>query len=337
MLFSELNLINISSRLFKGQVIDITKLHEEIAFDDEAIMIDFNNRLVTPLNVNRMISYCEFLMIDYLMGFIVTNAAITNTSYVLNEQNAIKYKLPDFMTCLTPINVLNCHIPNMHRLIEWFIYSCPKKNKHFARFVYYAIKNGHIDCFEYLCMNNHSWDICSLELLIHYDKFTSYSCLINNKCPYNGDLLYDVIKLNGFKEFHYAKLNGVKHDDHTLFHKMVVYDRDDWLKHYNRIKCFIMSDYLIIVAITNDSIGCLKFFHNIGVKIFKHEYVCRAAKSDPIKCLTYLHDQGCVINPEVYSYAISAFGVHCIKYIQSHDFSWINDTLYSYNIYDELI
>ena len=65
MLFAELNLINISSRLFKGQVIDITKLHEEIAFDDEAIMIDFNNRLVTPLNVNRMISYCEFLMIDY--------------------------------------------------------------------------------------------------------------------------------------------------------------------------------------------------------------------------------------------------------------------------------
>ena len=58
---------------------------------------NFNNRKVTPNNINKMIEICDYFMIDNTESFMINNSIPTDQKYMLDDVHKNKIILPDFM------------------------------------------------------------------------------------------------------------------------------------------------------------------------------------------------------------------------------------------------
>jgi len=83
MLLSNLNLINVESELYNtfienGDIVDEIILDDVVSND---IIVQFNERIIEPDNINEILTLCDFLMIENTLQFIV--------KYVLDERHNI--------------------------------------------------------------------------------------------------------------------------------------------------------------------------------------------------------------------------------------------------------
>ena len=93
-LLSEINLDGLTSDFAISLEGDDCEL--QIQFND-SIIDDFNNRKITPANLNDIIRLCDYLNIQNTQEFIIKKSLPTLTKYKLDEDNSNKIKLPNII------------------------------------------------------------------------------------------------------------------------------------------------------------------------------------------------------------------------------------------------
>jgi hypothetical protein len=74
-----------------GDIVDEIILDDVVSND---IIVQFNERIIEPDNINEILTLCDFLMIENTLQFIVKYATVTNIKYVLDERHKEHYELP---------------------------------------------------------------------------------------------------------------------------------------------------------------------------------------------------------------------------------------------------
>lgn len=152
MFISEINLNAINSE-FIGNIKEIDDgnfLNVEILpYFKQKNLDDFNNRKITPENINYILDLCCFLLIENILDFIVFNSTPTSVPYILNELHSKYFKLPDFM-CGKIINL------NEYILLNWIKYWHENNFtfNSYLQFEFYSKSNNYDECFKYLLDNN---------------------------------------------------------------------------------------------------------------------------------------------------------------------------------------
>lgn len=93
-MLSDINLTEIQST-FISQFEDPSDTPIPISFTP--ILDDFNNRHITPSNLNQILSFCDYLMIENTDKFVFKNLSLQLPDlYVLSEEHKEHYTLPAF-------------------------------------------------------------------------------------------------------------------------------------------------------------------------------------------------------------------------------------------------
>ena len=106
--FKSINFTNIESE-FYDSVTDESDIIEDfdIAYDiSPSLLDDFNNRVINPDNINSIIKFFDFLMVKNTLQFIIENAVLTISPYLLNKENMAHYTLPSYMIKLSCDNAV---------------------------------------------------------------------------------------------------------------------------------------------------------------------------------------------------------------------------------------
>ena len=100
-----LNLKNLNSLVVNNldatqNISDIYSLEIPIKLTIDEIE-QFNNKIITPKNFNKIIEICDYLMIENTESFILKNSTPTEELYILSENHIIngksKINIPEFM------------------------------------------------------------------------------------------------------------------------------------------------------------------------------------------------------------------------------------------------
>ena len=91
MLYSDLNLDGLHSGLIDNLEDDLNVLIPE-QFTEETIL-SFNKRCINGNNINELLSFCDFLMIDDTQTFMCSNME-PSWKYILNDYHNLHYELP---------------------------------------------------------------------------------------------------------------------------------------------------------------------------------------------------------------------------------------------------
>ena len=145
--FKSLNMSSLSSELLDS----LEDFDVEIPSKFNDLIVDFNNRMITPTNINDMIRFCDYLLLENTEEFIIKNSLPTLDSYDLDEDNRYKIHVPCFLVKLTiwdwkkkgwyKVNVLNddnelskrniSYGISEYNLLKWLIFIVEKKGLDF--------------------------------------------------------------------------------------------------------------------------------------------------------------------------------------------------------------
>lgn len=143
MLYRDLNLLNITSQLINNFEYD-DYLDIPILFNiSKHVFDDFNNRNINQKTINEIISFCDYLMIDNVMNFILNNCKMRVYKYKLNEHNRLYYKLPAFL--LNP----DCKNAAKAGNLKWLEFFHKSGCKLTQMTIKNAIDKGHVNCLQY--------------------------------------------------------------------------------------------------------------------------------------------------------------------------------------------
>lgn len=224
MLFSDLNLSNVKSDLVDELIANDNNLHINIIYHNIDILTDFNKRNVTSLNINEMISFCDYLMLQDTMYFIVNNSVPTLEKYVLDEEHSKYHKLPRFMTTCNATDILRHNVPNMANLCNWLKFSITNRGMWKGLLCTLAGMNSHIDCLRYLHKKSEcTWSLNTINETILKGNFICFKYLIDNDCDINAKTIQHLIDLNRFEALKYVliskKYYNLNDEDITLYDK----------------------------------------------------------------------------------------------------------------------
>ena len=140
---SEINLSELNSELYNNIVLidDSTDVSLINTFD--SILEDFNSRNINPKNINFILSFCDYLLLEDTLNFLILNSVPTTTSYILTNEHNVNYTLPPFMT-----GNITCEEISKYNLINWLKYA-HKNGYKWNEWTCTNASNGHLNCLKY--------------------------------------------------------------------------------------------------------------------------------------------------------------------------------------------
>ena len=153
MLVKEINLDNINSELINyldEEDKNETKLHFNIS---NKLLNEFNERDINPANFNKIIEFCDYLLIENTSKFIITNSKPTDEEYVLSGKNEKNYRYD-----LGFLEKMTLDKSTSHDLLNWLKYfhkkGCPWDENTCSK----TSKYGSLECLKYLNKNGCPWN-----------------------------------------------------------------------------------------------------------------------------------------------------------------------------------
>ena len=311
-----------------------------LSYYDSEILDDFNNRIVTPSNINRMISFCDYLLLENTLYFLVNESIPTEEPYILDKYNKMHHTLPLFMTKLQSVYIVN-HTINCPNLINWLRYCYSITNTIERNTVPYAIKLGNFECVKYGIENdihNNTW-IYYYELAAIYNRIDVLDygvsnnfeldfnvgiiavkkghmdfckALIKYKYEFTKDIIDTALESGDMEMVLFLHNYGYKLSSVSLIFaaKSGNIDCIKYVHTHGGSKCVLECNY----AAGTGSVECLQYLHEIGCSWNKWTS-CNAVKHGHLDCLQYLHKHNCPITPEVYAYATKYGHTNCVNYL----------------------
>ena len=342
MYYSDLNLINVTSELvnqMRDNGDNDDNLDIDITYHDIEIMIDFNNRNITTLNINRMLSFCDYLLLSDTLYFLINNSVPTLEKYILDEDHLKYTTLPRFMSTCNAIDILKCNIPNLPNLLNWLIFSCNNLVAWHNILCTLAGANKHINCLIYLHEHDYNWSINTLEEIILRGNYECFEYAVNNGCKINNNALTYLIKFDKFNCLKYL-LDVRKHEitlntARVIYNAILVNDKCAYLDYFLSLEqiddsLFAFNEDInyLDLCIYYNSVKCLQYFVKYGKINDKNKegLFLNAAKRQSYECFVYLHQQGCEITDHI---ALSCTSLEhhnltLIKYLFDQGFRWDN-------------
>lgn len=218
-------------------------------------LIDFNNRIITPQNINNIINICDYFLIDNVKEFLIKNSVPTFEKYKIDNyelSNKPKYELPIFMTkgmhkifynklpCLSELfeneeellveDIFNNYLSsftnsvqemasvNAINWIEFYLKSINYKNKYkFFDVSKYAAFYNNKECLEYLHNNNiEEYNEKTCTAAAYTNNLELLKFLHNNDCPWNNFTCAAAANTGSLECLKYAYENGCNMDWITL-------------------------------------------------------------------------------------------------------------------------
>ena len=275
----DLNLENIKWNLTRKNIPKKLKISQE-TFDD------FNNRKITPCNINKIIKLCVYIELNDLDKFILMNSLPTDDNYIISEEYTDLIKLPNFMGG-------DIYSKNKN---SYYIRTQNYKPKYYDLCVR-AVEKNMLQWLKWGIVNNYGWFNGSIiNHLINISVINSSSdTLIYLNETFKGDYKLDSMSIRYAAGYGHLKILQYLVKNNFQY---------DWKA---------CKD-----AVENGHLDCLKFLHESGCKlndnISKH-----AIKYGNLECVKYLYKNNC---PFVYNSSILAVRyekLNILKYILSNN------------------
>ena len=278
MKISELNLKNLNSKL---KYTDNCLIPDEIDLSIEELE-DFNNRIVKPSNINKLIKLCLFLEIPKLNEFILKKSLPTDELYELNDEYKDIINLPKFMTDKNDsLNKNNYyfrtrnHKPryfdlcvrsvelNLDKWLEWghnnnYGWHDGQIINHLCNI---AAINNSLECIKYLYNSlgvDIKWDATTSKYAASYGNLEILKFLHENGCSWDWRTCKYAAETGELKCLEYAHSNGCE--------------------------CKENSSY---AAIKNSNMGCLYYLEKNNCPFIYNSGEV-AAKYNRLTCLKYI-------------------------------------------------
>ena len=275
----DLNLENIKWNLTKKNIPKKLNISQE-TFDD------FNNRKITPCNINKIIKICVYIKIDNLEKFILDNSLPTDDNYIISDEYKEIIKLPNFMESDSYLENKNSYYMRTQNYKPKYYNLCVK-----------AVEKDMIQWLKWGSVNNYGW--------------------------FNGSIINHLINIsiinNSTKTLIYLSetFDGSYKLDLMSIRYAASYGHLDILRYL--IKNKFQYDWKACkYAVEGGHVECLKFLHEIGCKL-NDSISTHAIKYGNLECIKYLYQNNC---PFVYDSIILAVRyerLSILKYILSNN------------------
>jgi len=280
MKISKLNLIDLDSKL---KYTDNCNIPNEINLSIKELE-EFNNRIINPLNINKIIKLCLFLKVSDINNFILKNIVATENIYNIDEEYQDLINLPKFM--IDKNDSLNKN--------DYYL----RTKNHKPRYFDLCVRSVELDLVKWLewgHKNNYGW---------HDGQIINHLCniaAINNS-------------LNCIKYLYNSLGVDIKWDSSTSKYA-ASYGNLDFLKYLHKNGC--SWDWRTCKhAAEAGHLNCLKYAHSNGCEC-KENCSYYAIKYGNLDCLYYLEENNC---PFIYNsgeVAAKYNKLECLKYILS--------------------
>jgi len=283
MLIKNINFKNIESSFLKIlQDIGDEYLDANIDFNlGESNLEEFNNRIITPENINNIIHFCDYLLLEDIDNFIITNSVPTKIIYELDEYNIKYHNLPDFMN-----GNITCNEVIKYGLLNWLIYAYENKYPYDEHTIVIAAEYGKLDCLKYLHENGFELnepDICKKAAQYGYLDCIKY--LIENNCAIDKWTCTYAIYKDNIDCIKYLHENGCPWNEDTCA-LAASYGQLDILIYAHKNGC-PWNEETPAEAILKDNYNCLKYAIDNGCQC-DHYCFDFARKKNDYKYLNYL-------------------------------------------------
>lgn len=291
--FKSLNLSSLSSEFLDS----LEDFDVEIPSKFNDLIVDFNDRMITPTNINDMIRFCDYLLLENTEEFIVKNSLPTLDSYDLDEDNRYKIFVPCFLVKSTiwdskkngwhKVNVLDddnefskrkiSYSISEYNLLKWLTFIVEKKGLDFIC-LEGILMGGSIECLKMI----HQLGVP----LVHQN--IGPNLVEENIRP--NQVLYSIKNLECLQ---YVYQNGCTYETNINSHE---YGRE--CSNYSRL----------------GSLDCLRFARE--KKFPWTDQTTLEASRKCLKCLQYAIQEGCPYNLKNCGFEAARHGkLDCLKYL----------------------
>ena len=251
--FKDINFNGIESELLDNLMDnDNTNLsdNEVILNIDQKFIKDFNNRIVTPSNINQIIKICDYLLIKDTKEFLIKHSTPTEEKYVIDNyelSDEKKYILPIFMTkgieknhytsvsdedilydnedeyyvsdYYEYFNVVENALHEMVSLnsINWIEYFLKYFKSNEFKSMKFAVMNNNKECMKFLIENKLDLlNETATEAAAFSDNLEMLIFLRNNGCVWNNRTCSAAAYSGSLKCLEYAHTNNCQWNEHTI-------------------------------------------------------------------------------------------------------------------------
>lgn len=309
----------------KVKDLNLNKIEIERSLDDEIPdyldlsnlnISAFNKRSFNPDNFNKIIGLANFLKMKSLENFIVKGLTPTSELYVLTEENKKIIKLPKFLTHNTYQRPDYCY-PSLTINVSRYNVLCQN-----------AVRFGLKNWLRFGAENNYGW-LSGFQNgdrnnkrnpFGESDKTNLFNIAIQNK---RINMLKYVLKLY-MKLIPHRNIKNISWDEYSsclavekgtleilkfldeykckitvnTFKACLEFDKVDCLKYLLDNHNFKADEFYIYLAVSSDSLECLKFFDDNKYKL-PYNLVETCCSHNSIKCLKYIISRNWFIEKDV--------------------------------------
>lgn len=249
-------------------------------------LTDFNNRVVTPKNINNIIKICDYFLIDNAKDFLIKNAVPTLERYKVDNYELStkpKYILPLFMTKGMSIVYYN----KLQYETELF------ENE--EGYLVTNIFNNYLSSF-----SNSIQEMASLNL-INWIEFYIKNMKDEYESIYKDDFSIIFVDATKYAAFHnnkeclqYLHNNNIDEYESDTATAAAYKNNLDLLKFLHQQNC--PWNVLTCAAAANTgSLECLKYAYENGCKM-DWLTLSEAARNGHINCIKYALENGCLFD-----------------------------------------
>lgn len=172
--YRDINLTGVKSGLFDMlKKYDENFLDKELNFDKESIIINhFNNRYIDHKNLELVLEFCDYLMIDRadIQKILISSISPSSIPYKLSLESCQHYNLPKFMTDSKYARKNLILDSSKMGLSKWLQFGIDNNYVWDNRAFYFSKKNSYSECYN---------------LLKKYNKHKYFGEGINAELPVN--------------------------------------------------------------------------------------------------------------------------------------------------------
>lgn len=257
--FKNINLANLSSELINNIDGNTEELSTSLILTTKQLN-DFNNRIINPENLNKVIEIFDYFLIDDIEKFIIYNSIPTKQTYYIEEQHQFKLNLPNFMT-----NKIDCSEIAQFNCLNWLKFAHENNYEWDENTTYNSAENGSLECLKYL---------------------------IENKCPINIDSLNIIVQKNNLNCLIYFNEIQIIKFTKKLVEIASQYGSLDCLKYLHSINithCEFNNDICTKLASKNGHIDILKYLQKNNYYFSTETFI----NAKNLEIMKYLHKISC--------------------------------------------
>jgi len=320
MIAKELNLDGVVSELVENLKICGEGWEEtDLILISDSLLDDFNNRKITPENINKILSLCDYLLIENTLDFVVKNSDPAKI-YKLNEFHSLNYKLPMCMTGIKSDFHCEYNKDAVNYLIEVTqrkIYNAVSLGLTHYLDYYYPFSNidnlcvvasayGHLGVLKWLKDKGFELTISCCSAAAGGGHLSCLEYLHKSGCPWNESTCESAASGGHFECLRFAHENGCPWDEWTA-HNAIRGGHIRCLKYIHELGGDIESELLLLeTVIRSGKLSCLKYLFencdnfnwNTLDLSFVFPYVLSkydsCTEKDYLDCVQYAIDNGCV-------------------------------------------